>query len=166
MHCAGFLTAGEAYVVSSDEEFWVYDLDLERTEVTEDVALPVKTFGDIREALSCRYVIDVFPGLSSPVMAVGNNDTQRLALYPLKPSWSFGEPIELLGAHGDDVVRDVLVDESRQRMITCGEDGTVRSWAYSAANNAGDAMEVDSGVKSGKKAKRKEKKAAERFAPY
>lgn len=84
------------------------------------------------------------------------------------------------GAHGDEIVRDFLIDNhvshalsastslkadsqpQNQRVITCGEDGQVRLWAQEAQSQPAEAdvMEVD-----GKKKKRKDKKK-DRFKPY
>jgi WD40 repeat protein len=165
VHCAGFLPGGEqVYALSTDEQFWVYGL--EKSGTAEEEALPVKEFGDVRGELGCMYVVDVVKEsfMDGPVFAYGHNDKQTLGIAQLKgPGWEFGERIELPGAHGEEVVRDLkFVDKSN--VVSCGEDGTVRLWAIGGGEES-----VEVGKSAGhvsKKAKRKGKKESERFAPY
>jgi hypothetical protein len=163
VHCAGFLAEDQVYALSTDEQFWVYGL--EKTGTAEEEALPVKEFGDVRTELGCMYVVDVVKEafMSDPVFAYGHNDKQTLEIAQLKgPGWEFGDRIELPGAHGEEVVRDLkFVDASN--VVSCGEDGMVRLWAI----GAGEGTESAKGAGSvSKKAKRKGKKESERFAPY
>jgi WD40 repeat protein len=163
VHCAGFLADDQVYALSTDEQFWVYGL--EKTGTAEEEALPVKEFGDVRSELGCMYVVDVVKEafMSDPVFAYGHNDKQTLEIAQLKgPGWDFGDRIELPGAHGEEVVRDLkFVDASN--VVSCGEDGMVKLWAISR----GEGTEAGKGAGSGsKKAKRKGKKESERFAPY
>ena len=168
VHCAGFLPDDQVYSLSTDEQFSIYGLD--KTGTSEEVALPMKEFGDVREQLSCSYVVDIVqqPFPPGPVMAYGNNEKQTLELMTMQPQpeWSFGSRVQLPGAHGEEVVRGVMfVDEIHA--LTCGEDGQVKLWAVGGNGAAaGDEaeMDVDAGAGS-KKAKRKGKKS-ERFAPY
>jgi hypothetical protein len=148
----------------TDEQFWVYGL--EKSGTAEEEALPVKEFGDVRGELGCMYVVDVVKEsfMEGPVFAYGHNEKQTLGIAQLKgPAWEFGERIELPGAHGEEVVRDLkFVDKSN--VVSCGEDGMVRLWAI---GGGGESAEV--GKSAGhvsKKAKRKGKKESERFAPY
>jgi hypothetical protein len=111
------------------------------------------------------YVIDVAKGafMSDPVFAHGHNDKQTLEITQLKgPSWEFGETIELPGAHGEEVVRDLKFVDANN-VLSCGEDGLVKLWAI----GGGDSGDAGKGAGSvSKKAKRKGKKESERFAPY
>jgi WD40 repeat protein len=165
VHCAGFLAEDQVYALSTDEQFWVYGL--EKTGTAEEEALPMKVFGDVRADLDCMYVVDVVREsfMAEPVFACGHNNKQTLAIVQLKgPGWEFGERIELPGAHGEEVVRDLkFVDEGR--VLSCGEDGMVRLWSVGqepvVAASAGAGAELVS-----KKSKRKSKKEKERFAPY
>lgn len=163
VHCAGFLADDQVYALSTDEQFWVYGLD--KTGTADEEALPVKEFGDVRGELGCMYVVDVVKEafMSHPVFAYGHNDKQTLEIAQLKgPNWEFGERIELPGAHGEEVVRDLkFVDAST--VVSCGEDGMVRLWAIGGGEGA-DAGKGPGSVS--KKAKRKGKKESERFAPY
>jgi hypothetical protein len=163
VHCAGFLTEDQVYALSTDEQFWVYGL--EKTGTREEEALPVKEFGDVRGELGCMYVVDVVREafMAEPVFAYGHNEKQTLEIVQLKgPVWEFGERIQLPGAHGEEVVRDLkFVDASN--VVSCGEDGMVKVWAVGGREVA----EVGKSAGSGpKKAKRKGKKESERFTPY
>ncbi|KAK5121093.1 hypothetical protein LTR85_005577 [Meristemomyces frigidus] len=121
VHCAGFLTSDQAYVLTTDEQFLIYPLaePVEGTEPAQAI-----DFGDVREKLGCMYVIDLLrqPG-GKPVMAYGHNERQTLSIVKLTgpEPWAFGQAVELPGAHGEEVVRDVLLTE--RRAYSCGEDG-------------------------------------------
>ncbi|KAH9818131.1 putative WD repeat-containing protein [Teratosphaeria destructans] len=133
VHCAGFLTQDQAYVLTTDEHFLVYPL----TEPIEGVEpQPATDFGDVRQKLNCMYVIDlVRQPDGTPVIAYGHNNDRKLALALLKgpEPWAFGDRVDLEGAHGEEVVRDVLVVEGRA--YSCGEDGeryftSVEKWPF------------------------------------
>ncbi|CAD0048542.1 unnamed protein product, partial [Aureobasidium pullulans] len=153
VHCAGFLNAEEVYAVSTDEQLSVYTLS--KPTDAEDATLSVTAFGDVREQLKSSYVVDLFPNSPSAYIATGDTSSSRLTLVPLNPSWSFdmSGTMDFPGAHGDEIVRDFLIDN---------HDGQVRLWAQEAQSQPAeaDAMEVD-----GKKKKRKDKKK-DRFKPY
>ncbi|CAD0032114.1 unnamed protein product [Aureobasidium pullulans] len=150
VHCAGFLNAEEVYAVSTDEQLSVYTLS--KPTDAEDATLPVTAFGDVREQLKSSYVVDLFPNSPSAYIATGDTSSSRLTLVPLNPSWSFdmSGTMNFPGAHGDEIVRDFLIDNH------------VRLWAQEAQSQPAeaDAMEVD-----GRKKKRKDKKK-DRFKPY
>ncbi|KAL1590980.1 hypothetical protein WHR41_00095 [Cladosporium halotolerans] len=163
VHCAGFLAEDQVFALSTDEQLWVYGL--EKTGTADEEALPVKEFGDVRGELDCMYVIDVLREsfLGNPVVACGHNEKRTLRVVELKGrGWEFGEGVDLPGAHGEEVVRDLrFVDEGR--VLSCGEDGMVRLWAL----GEGTKEERGKGEAGGsKKVKRKSKKEGERFAPY
>ncbi|KAK4930776.1 hypothetical protein LTR66_016087, partial [Elasticomyces elasticus] len=87
---------------------------------------------------------------------------QRLDLVPLVSGpWSLDRENlwRLPGAHGEEVVRSVHLDEQSSSVFTCGEDGYVRVWKP----EEGDSEVAQSG--SGSKARPKEKKK-DRFRPY
>lgn len=115
-----------------------------------------------------------------------------LTFYPLDKSTQGGpleyvcnpqQPIHLPGAHGEEIVRDLLTDvhvsphhrihsmtqhdvnnTQTQTTYTCGEDGFVRAWKMPSSGN----MDVDDGTSEGKtkskdkKEKRKDKKKDKR----
>ena len=128
VHCAGFLTPDQAYVLTTDEQFLIYPL-AEPVEGVEPA--PAIDFGDVREKLGCMYVIDLLrQSDGQPVVAYGHNERQTLSLTQLTgpEPWAFGQTVQLPGAHGEEVVRDVMVME--QRAYSCGEDGQVRVWKW------------------------------------
>ena len=128
VHCAGFLTADQAYVLTTDEQFLIYPL-AEPVEGSEPA--PAIDFGDVRETLRCMYVIDLLRQPSGQsVLAYGHNERQKLFITELSgpDPWMFGRTIELPGAHEDEVVRDVLMMD--RQALSCGEDGQVRVWQW------------------------------------
>ncbi|KAK5109910.1 hypothetical protein LTR62_006399 [Meristemomyces frigidus] len=126
VHAAGFLAADQAWVLTTDEQFLLYPLQ----EPVEGVEPPPATdFGDVRQKLDCMYVIDLLqPADGPPVMACGHNNKQTSSLVQLDGSgpWKFGQVVDLPGAHGEEVVRGVLL--AGGRVYSCGEDGQVRVW--------------------------------------
>ncbi|KAK5130868.1 hypothetical protein LTR08_001589 [Meristemomyces frigidus] len=128
VHCAGFLTADQAYVLTTDEQFLIHPL-AEPVEGREPA--PAIDFGDVRETLGCMYVIDLLRQPSGqPVLAYGHNERRTLFITELSgpEPWAFGRTVELPGAHGDEVVRDLLLMD--RRAYSCGEDGQVRVWQW------------------------------------
>ncbi|RMZ10023.1 hypothetical protein D0860_04003 [Hortaea werneckii] len=146
VHCAGFLSAGrEVWVLTTDEQFVVYPLP---TDTSAEVGggdgggdggrggKAEQDFGDVREMLGCMYVINLLrqPGDEQPLIAYGHNEQQRLEVVQLSSSspgggqWEFGPRVDFPGAHGEEVVRDMLLGEGRA--WSCGEDGCVRVWKW------------------------------------
>jgi WD40 repeat protein len=127
VHCTGFLAQDLVYSLSTDEQFSIYTLA--KTASEEEQLPPPVEFGDVREKLQCMYVINVMVQPDGPpLIAYGHNEKQTLSISSLGSpgAWGFGQKIDLVGAHGDDVVRDLLIYQ--QRAITCGEDGKVKLW--------------------------------------
>ena len=141
VHCSGFLSATEVYVVTTDEHFSVYSL----SETDDPESRTVLEIGDVREKLNCTYVVNLIGG-QHPVMVYGHNINQMLSIVQLDQSrfWSFGSAIDLPGAHGEEVVRDLMVLDKEKKAISCGEDGHVKLWDLSAAvARSSEAMDVD-----------------------
>jgi WD40 repeat protein len=128
--------------------------------------------GDIREPLSCEYAIKIWND-STPLFGVGNHSTHPdLKLIPLtrkpreesrSPDWisDLENSINLIGGHGEDVIRDFYIDADAKTIFTCGEDGTIRQWRENEVEDV--EMEeatptkrkhVDSNSGSGKKKKK------------
>ncbi|GAB1734849.1 hypothetical protein NU195Hw_g9082t1 [Hortaea werneckii] len=140
VHCAGFLSPEEVYVLTTDEQFVVYPLP--STAEGGDVGggdggggKAEQDFGDVRGKLGCMYVINLLrqPGDEQPLIAYGHNEQQRLEVVQLASGggggqWEFGPRVDFPGAHGEEVVRDMLVGEGRA--WSCGEDGCVRVWEW------------------------------------
>ena len=128
VHCAGFLAQDQAYILTTDEQFLIHSL-IDNAEGADTKG--VIDFGDVREQLKCMYVIDLLrdPTTGLPVLACGHNEQRTLSLVQLAgpAPWTFGQSIDLATAHGDEVVRDVLLVADR-RAYSCGEDGQVKAW--------------------------------------
>ncbi|KAJ5819315.1 hypothetical protein N7474_004906 [Penicillium riverlandense] len=160
VHHAGFLSERTIYALSHDELFSVHpatDPD-EPTQEPEPVH-----FGDVRQPLGCEYIAQLCIGGQGPYIAAGNKADQRLDLIPLvsDPTWRFDQDSlwRLPGAHGEEVVRSVYLDEQSQSVFTCGEDGFVRVW-----KPADD--DVQAPAEAAKSARPKEKRQKDRFKPY
>ncbi|KAB2578206.1 WD repeat containing protein [Lasiodiplodia theobromae] len=181
VHHAGFASPTDVYVFGTDETLAFYqyqDSDDPSPELT-----PVK-IGDVREKLTCEYVVNVYRSAGSNVVVAGNHSEQRLDLLPLhnppsgKPldySCSLEDCLRLPGAHGEEIVRDVFIDSQSSTIYTCGEDGKVRSWraeGFGGEQAEAEEEEVEE-KKSAKEKKHKDKhkkkdkdKGKDRYKPY
>lgn len=123
VHRAGFLSPTDVFVLTTDEHFAVYNLSAE----TPGSALD---FGDARAALECTYVVDVVTSARPPAVVFGNHEREALGVAPLDEAqqWAFGPRIELPGAHGEEIVRDLLLLHAEGKAVSCGEDGKVKVW--------------------------------------
>ncbi|CAI7655313.1 unnamed protein product [Penicillium bialowiezense] len=158
IHHAGYLSERAIFALSHDEMFSVHPATDPDDAAQEPE--PVQ-FGDLRDPLGCEYVAQLCLG-AQPYIAAGNKMEQRLDLVPLVSGpWSMDRENlwRLPGAHGEEVVRSVHLDEQSSSVFTCGEDGYVRVWKP----EEGDSEVAQSG--SGSKARPKEKKK-DRFRPY
>lgn len=133
IHHAGFLSEQAIYALSHDEVFSIHpatDPEDERSEPPSPLQ-----FGDLRQPLSCEYVVQILGGSQGSYLAAGsttyvidhdppNNSVranvlkcskQRLDLVPLvaRPTWRFDQTNiwRLPGAHGEEIVRSVYLDE-------------------------------------------------------
>lgn len=171
--------------ISHDEKMSIYEVEEKSEEGQEETVYPIM---DVRESMAADYAIsltprDGFPKSSNQlVLATGTYRPETLAKIPgvTNPivDLRVGTPgkeatgasmdvaIRLLGAHGEELVRDVWYDETAEFVLTCGEDGYVRMWNDGKVSTGGDVeMEGVTEAKDdagGKKKKRKEK----RFKPY
>ncbi|EYE99034.1 WD repeat protein [Aspergillus ruber CBS 135680] len=162
VHHAGFLNERAIYALSHDEVFSVHPAT-NPDEQAQDPE-PVQ-FGDVREPLGCEYVAQLCMGnQGQPHLAVGNKAENRLDLVPLTSDpWHFDQNNlwRLPGAHGEEVVRSVYLDEQTQTVFTGGEDGLVRAWKPT------DGQEAQGSGSSIKPSRPKEKaKTKDRFKPY
>ena len=141
VHCCGFLRKDEVYALTTDEHFSTYKIgDTSYADGTSEIKV-----GDVREKFDCMYVVGMAGSRQFPVMAVGHNVDEKLALVPIDPMnpSNFGPSIDLPGAHGEEVVRDLMVLED-SRALSCGEDGQVKLWDLpNTPTRSGDAMELD-----------------------
>lgn len=138
VHHAGLLNS-DIYAIGTDETISFYSQqDQSSEEATEP---PPVHLGDVREALSCNYIVKLAESGGRHFIACGkageSQDEQCLDLITLNEpasesrlSWT-PDPasrFRLQGGHGEELVRDVLLLESANRVFTCGEDGFVRCW--------------------------------------
>lgn len=123
VHKAGWVGDHEVWVASHDEMLGVYrPLDADAGEEPER-----KEFGDVRGPLGCEYVVDVLDRASGGGWVVsGSHSGQWLDMSPLVrgrdsiESWSLGgEGYRLSGAHGEEIVRGILMDEPVRNLWSC-----------------------------------------------
>ena len=71
--------------------------------------------GDVRRVTEAEYVVDVLPRVGGPGWVVaGNKEGQWVDFCGVgrkAGAWGWGERWRLVGGHGEEVCRDVLVDE-------------------------------------------------------
>ncbi|PGH28157.1 hypothetical protein AJ80_00047 [Polytolypa hystricis UAMH7299] len=129
IHCAGFLGDNAVYALSHDETFAIHPLNSPDENVVEPAAIQ---FGDVRPILHSDYVVQVLFGGGGTYIASGKTSGHQLDLTPLvsSPKFHFDQSNiwRLPGAHGQEVVRSVYLDDQSKSIFTCGEDGYVRLW--------------------------------------
>jgi WD40 repeat protein len=164
---------GDIFTIGTDETVSFHALS---NPDTEDQDPAPCMLGDVREQFDCDYVVNLYQAGSKPYLAVGSYSNQWLDLIRFKNkaenasearSWkaasSEDKRIRLVGGHGEEIVRDVLVTDGLGVVYTCGEDGKVRIWR--SDGDADEDVEMG-GTVTGKKRKaerkeRKEKRARE-----
>ncbi|KAK9240253.1 WD40-repeat-containing domain protein [Lipomyces kononenkoae] len=159
IRCTGFF-GNDVYALSHMETFSIYKPTDKDDEAEEDKPENKPTvFGDVREQWGCEYVVDI----GKSYAAVGSNSDAKLSLIPMKGQNVFLENrIELPGAHGEEVVRCVLVDDRNSRIFTGGEDGNVSVWL--TEDHLGDGTSEWSQVGNDRQKHKKHKD--KRFKPY
>ena len=200
VHCASFIATDEIAAISSDEQMSAYQLNRAEDIEREDVVALEPRYGDVRAELGASYVVDlvkaaatadpetwIVSGYLEYVAASLHTHvktdpfrSKSLTITPLvrqagaaPTKWQFehNNAIAFPGAHGEEVVRDVLVLPDH-RVLSCGEDGAVRAWSVPETQSATTAgtMEVDQpddeAAKPSKKKHKKHKRDKERFQPY
>ncbi|KAF4548693.1 WD domain-containing protein 38 [Elsinoe fawcettii] len=174
VHLASFLADDEIAAISSDEALSIYEVSKPEDVENEEVHALSTTYGDVREQLKATYVAQIVQSAGETWVACGNLEGKEMRLTPLvrtgeKTKWIFDYSRGLLfpEAHGEEVVRDVLLDESSRTVVTCGEDGMVRVWSVPDADGGGMDVEQDEEKSRKEKKKRKQEKwEKERFKPY
>ncbi|KAG8624289.1 hypothetical protein KVT40_007356 [Elsinoe batatas] len=175
VHLASYLSQDEICAISSDEALSVYEISKPEDVENEDVHSLLTACGDVREELKASYVAQILQSAGETWVASGHLEEKTLRLTPLvrgdgKTKWRFdhSRALSLPDGHGEEVVRDVLLDEGNRTIVSCGEDGMVRVWAV--PDGGADGMEVEEDEAESKKEKKrrqKEKKEKkERFKPY
>lgn len=125
IHSSGWCAPKRIYTLSHMETFGIHELNDKLEEPTEPHP---KDFGDIRQSWGCDYVVDVYPGF----IATGKSQEGQgeVKLIPFTgEDLDLDSAVTIPSAHGDEVVRDVLVPFQHEDMLyTCGEDGCVNAW--------------------------------------
>lgn len=181
IHRAGFLSDKRIFGLSHMETLSVYQW----ADPDENVEEPKPNeFGDLRQKLDCEYVSDIIVGPvngTSYIAAGSNNEAQNFKLIPFANELiaSSGSWINLLGAHGEEVVRSVVIGHSSPGVLTGGEDGVVKYWNAGIAQAAPEEpwTTVEKKEKKSKEKKKdkhkdkhskkdKKRKEKKRYAPY
>ncbi|KAK4912192.1 hypothetical protein LTR66_017304, partial [Elasticomyces elasticus] len=144
VHLAGFLGGNRVYAVSSDQNLAIHPVSSSGDEEDPE---PTR-IGDLRPLIPCQYVIDVVKSGTDFVIAAGTNiDASRVDLIKVNgavdcsktPSLALAQRYGLEPAHGEEVVRSIVVDESKGVIYTAGEDGRIRA----SREHADDSGEAD-----------------------
>ncbi|KAL1978286.1 hypothetical protein VTN31DRAFT_1145 [Thermomyces dupontii] len=169
IHRAGFLSDNTVYALSHDEVFSIHPVTDPDSESTANDPSPIH-FGDVRQLLSCQYVVQILPSSQGSYLAAGDTSNPRLDLFPLIPAtkWDIDRSTvwRLPGGHGPEIIRTVYMDEESKTLFTGAEDGFVRAWVESSASTESTA-ESKPKLKSEHREKKKKKQREERrYKPY
>ncbi|KAF2730244.1 WD40 repeat-like protein [Polyplosphaeria fusca] len=183
---AGFMfPTTDVYCLGTSETVSFYALQSEN-EADEEPA--PKVFGDVREQLGCEYLAKMHWIGDEPFVAAGKHSSSYLDLVPVQKDlsggplqWEFDleKSVRLVGAHGEELVRDVFTDVHGHTTYTCGEDGCIRAWKLPGEEGM-DVDEEDAEAapkkikdkKEGRKEKKEKKRLEEgegkkgRYKPY
>ncbi|KAL1644382.1 hypothetical protein SLS58_004296 [Diplodia intermedia] len=192
VHHAGFASPTDVYVLGTDETLAFYqyqDSDDPSPELT-----PVK-IGDVREKLTCEYVVNVYGSAGANVVVAGNHSNDwtsylstahRLGNRSTIPARSKTASVfrvlmakrsfamsSLTRRQASSLLsrsqRTQLTIKQSSTIFTCGEDGRVRSWRAEAFGGELQHEVATEEKKSSKEKKHKKKdkeKGKERFKPY
>ncbi|KAI2791167.1 hypothetical protein POX_c04023 [Penicillium oxalicum] len=160
VHHAGFISERTIYALSHDEQFSIHPA----TDPDDSAQEPDPVhFDDVREPLGCEFL--TVRMLTLP-LRLGPSRNKQLDLIPVvpTPNWRFDMDNlwRLPGAHGEEVVRSVFLDEQSQAVFTGGEDGFVRAWRPVEEGN----QSAQNPAAPAKVPRPKEKKQKDRFKPY
>ncbi|RCK66146.1 hypothetical protein Cantr_01959 [Candida viswanathii] len=187
VHSCNFVTDSRISILTHMESLMFHDLN--DTNYEELVEPKFSDLGDVRETWpDTEYVIDMSP---HGYAAYGANSKSSLSLLPFNPekeSFDTSKIVSFPDAHGEEVVRDLLVIPHSKKVLTCGEDGSIKLWelphklkSYSTKSkeDVDVAMEDADSEKANKKSKKdkkdkkhkkekkdKKKKKDIRFKPY
>ncbi|KAL2370794.1 hypothetical protein RJ035_001439 [Blastomyces gilchristii] len=132
IHRAGFFGEHAIYALSHDEVFSVHPLNNPDENAVEPA--PIQ-FGDLRPVLQNDYVAQVLDVRGDMFVVSGKTRFEYFLfvvwfLRVCSPKFDFdlANTWRLPGAHGEELVRSVFLDNNSKSIFTCGEDGHVRSW--------------------------------------
>lgn len=167
IHSANFLTQNRIFALSHMETLAFYELNDKSDDAVEPKPVDL---GDVRSSWNCEYVVDVYPDY----VACGSNSTAELKVLPFdisKESIATTAPLFFPGAHGEEVVRAVLMGEGGT-VYTGGEDGIVKLWRLPQAQADESMQDVEVPAEKEKKRdkshkkKSKKSKHGKRYNPY
>lgn len=155
VHLCHFVLERRIMVLSHMETLAFYELNSTDYETTDE---PRPTdIGDVRTVWpNCEYVIDVLP---VGYAAFGCNLKELLSVMAFdahNESFSENHIINFPSAHGEEVVRDLLMVPLSTRAVSCGEDGKIHLWELPV--QLASVEEPNSKSKTVKKDKSKDKK--------
>jgi len=165
VHSCHFTQERRIAVLSHMETLAFHDLN--DTKYEENNENKPNDLGDIRTSLpDCEYVVDINP---RGFISYGANTQRKLTLLPFNPiteQFDTSKPAWFPDAHGEEVVRDLLVLPNSKNALTCGEDGHIRLWelpyelqTYSfASSSPQDIIVDDEDVAAEEKEDKKQKK--------
>ncbi|KAF2427403.1 WD40 repeat-like protein [Tothia fuscella] len=129
LHHAGRYDNG-FYALGTDETFSLYPFQNPDFDAEEPKPIHL---GDVREKLGCEYVwLNLIPFGTDTISTLSSVEGEN----------KIESAVQLKGAHGEELVRDLFIAEGASVVFTCGEDGMVRQW-----KNAGDEDVEMSGTK-------------------
>ncbi|KAI3404043.2 hypothetical protein KGF56_003202 [Candida oxycetoniae] len=127
VHSCHFLSESRVSILTHIETLMFHDMN--NTNYEDSASANFVDLGDLRVKWpNNSYVVDLYP---SGYIAYGNNESESLYILPFNPKkeqFKESKKIELLGAHGKEIVRDVLAIPNTTQCLTCGEDGNIKLW--------------------------------------
>ncbi|CAI5755676.1 unnamed protein product [Candida verbasci] len=180
VHSCHFSNMNRISILSHMETFIIHDLN--DTNYEDENQGKFIEFGDLRNKWeNCKYVITIDP---KGFVAYGSNNESKLSLIPFNPKkekFKVDKIVHFPEAHGEEVVRDLKL-VGNDKVLTCGEDGSIKLWqlpnklkTYSLAEDVEDVdMEdcelsipkVEKSKKDKSRSKHKSKKKDRKFKPY
>ncbi|XBW35152.1 hypothetical protein QEN19_000715 [Hanseniaspora menglaensis] len=98
-------------ILTHTEQFGTYNIMSE----SEDKIF----FGDLREPTKCKYIMD----FNDDYIIGGDINESKLSIYNYDNKGKLKKNIEIVGLHGNEVIRDY--EMVNNVLYTCGEDGKV-----------------------------------------
>ncbi|KAH8698819.1 WD repeat protein [Talaromyces proteolyticus] len=169
IHHAGFLSEDVIFALSHDEVFSIHPVTNPDGEGSNDDPTPIQ-FGDLRNPLGCEYVVQTLNNSNGTYLAAGNTAEQRLDILPIvsNPKWDFdyNDFWRLPGAHGEEIVRAVHLDEQSQTVFSGGEDGFIRAWRPNASAGGENEVSMEEHDHTPRSKDKRRQRDEKRFKPY
>ncbi|EMG48995.1 hypothetical protein SBY92_004239 [Candida maltosa Xu316] len=127
VHSCHFITDSRISILSHMETLMFHDLN--DTNYEELVEPKFTDVGDLRSIWDDNeYVVDVRPQGYAIYGANSKKVLRLLPFHPRKESFDTSKTISFPGAHGEEVVRDLVLIPGTKSAISCGEDGNIKLW--------------------------------------